>query len=117
MRPDLAPRILIHVNKRRGLAVKILITYDIAGMETAEGQARWRKVTNACKAYGQRVQRSVFECLLTPVQLEKVKHLLLDCIDQQRDSLRIYRLPSSGHNVLWISGRKPDFDVEGPLVL
>lgn len=98
--------------------MKILVVYDISGMDTPEGQARWRKVANACKGHGQRVQKSVFECTLTEVLLENLKHILLDCIDIQQDRLRIYRLPSTEkYATLWAYGVQDEIDFGGPLIL
>ena len=45
----------------------VLITYDV-NTETAAGKKRLRKVANKCGVHGQRVQNSVFECLLTAAQ-------------------------------------------------
>ena len=42
----------------------VLVTYDV-NTETAAGRKRLRKVAKACVDYGQRVQNSVFECMLT----------------------------------------------------
>lgn len=95
--------------------MKVLVAYDIGGMETSEGQARWRNIANICKAHGQRVQKSLFECTLNDVQLEELKHSLLDYIDMQQDSLRIYQLPRSSN--LWVYGVQCNVDFEGPLVL
>ena len=55
----------------------ILITYDI-NTETSSGQKRLRKVAKACQNYGQRVQNSVFECLLDPAQLTQLRHRLTE---------------------------------------
>lgn len=45
----------------------VLITYDV-NTETAAGKRRLRKVAKMCVNYGQRVQNSVFECLLDASQ-------------------------------------------------
>ena len=65
----------------------VLVTYDVS-TETNEGKRRLRHVAEACLAYGQRVQKSVFECSLNEMQLEKLKHRLLQCISEQEDSLK-----------------------------
>ena len=41
----------------------VLITYDV-NTETPAGRKRLRKVAKRCVDHGQRVQNSVFECLL-----------------------------------------------------
>ncbi|MDD5515443.1 MAG: CRISPR-associated endonuclease Cas2, partial [Synergistales bacterium] len=45
----------------------VLVAYDV-NTETLEGKRRLRKVSKACENYGQRVQNSVFECLVDPSQ-------------------------------------------------
>jgi CRISPR-associated protein Cas2 len=67
--------------------------------------------------YGQRVQKSVFECVLTQAQLEALRRRLLDEIDQGQDSLRIYRLPESVESTREVYGAFKDIDFTGPLVL
>jgi CRISPR-associated protein Cas2 len=69
----------------------ILVSYDVS-TETREGRRRLRRVAKVCLDYGQRVQKSVFECKVDPAQLELLKSELLDIIDEAEDSLRIYRI-------------------------
>jgi CRISPR-associated protein Cas2 len=94
----------------------VLVTYDVS-TETAAGRRRLRKAADACLAFGQRVQKSVFECHLTEVQLEQLRHRLLGIINEEEDSLRIYRLPKSRQACLSIYGRRPDVDYQGPLIV
>ena len=65
----------------------VLIAYDV-NTETPQGRARLRKVAKQCVNYGQRVQNSLFECILDAAQLKKVQNLLLQLIDPEKDSLR-----------------------------
>ena len=67
----------------------VLITYDV-NTESSDGKSRLRRVAKICEDYGQRVQNSVFECLLDSAQLLLVKEKLLKIIDAKEDSLRIY---------------------------
>jgi CRISPR-associated protein Cas2 len=69
----------------------ILVSYDVS-TETSDGRRRLRRVAKICLNYGQRVQKSVFECKLEPMQLETLKNDLLDIINDEEDSLRIYRI-------------------------
>ena len=69
----------------------VLITYDVDTVSDS-GKKRLRNVANACKDYGQRVQNSVFECMLNITQLTEIKHLLENIINKETDSIRIYRL-------------------------
>ena len=69
----------------------ILVTYDV-NTETEEGRKRLRKVAKCCVAHGQRVQNSVFECILDNAQCIMLKAVLSDIIDKECDSLRFYYL-------------------------
>lgn len=69
----------------------VLITYDV-NTETAAGKARLRKVAKQCVNYGRRVQNSVFECMLDSAQCVRLKALLTEIIDENKDSLRFYYL-------------------------
>ncbi len=73
------------------IKILILITYDVSTQD-ASGQKRLRKVAKECVNYGQRVQNSVFECILDASQLLIVKDKLLSIIDPKKDSLRFYNL-------------------------
>ena len=69
----------------------VLVTYDV-NTETAAGRKRLRKVAKACVDHGQRVQNSVFECLLDAAQFALLKAKLTQLIDPETDSLRFYCL-------------------------
>ena len=67
----------------------VLITYDVS-TQTAAGKTRLRKVAKECVNYGQRVQNSVFECILDASQLLLLKDRLVSLINEEEDSLRFY---------------------------
>lgn len=69
----------------------IIVTYDVS-TETIGGRRRLRRVAQACKNYGQRVQKSVFECSVNQAQFEQLRRNLLKEIKVDEDSLRLYRL-------------------------
>jgi len=94
----------------------VLITYDVA-TDSLEGRRRLRRVAKVCEGFGQRVQKSVFECVVNAVELEQVLHRLRKEIDLEHDSLRIYRLREPRDQYLQVIGRKPEFDIRDPLVL
>jgi len=94
----------------------MLITYDI-NTESAEGKRRLREVAKVCVNYGQRVQNSVFECLLDPAQLTKVKHTLEAIIDPETDSLRFYNLGNRYQERVLHLGAKPAYDPQAPMIL
>ncbi|GHU56804.1 CRISPR-associated endoribonuclease Cas2 [Clostridia bacterium] len=93
----------------------VLITYDV-NTEDAEGRTRLRKVAKQCLNYGQRVQNSVFECVMDAATSVKVQKLLVDIIDKDKDSLRFYFLGNNYEGKIVHVGTKASFDVNGPLV-
>ncbi|WP_281891159.1 CRISPR-associated endonuclease Cas2 [Paenibacillus sp. YYML68] len=94
----------------------VLVTYDVSTVSSA-GQRRLRQVAKTCLSYGQRVQNSVFECVIDPTQFAILKIKLLDIIDQEQDSLRFYQLGNNYKNKVEHIGAKEVFDLEGPLLL
>ncbi len=94
----------------------ILIAYDV-NTEDLAGKRRLRRVAKACKAYGQRVQYSVFECTVNEMQYEKLRKRLLEVVDRNLDSLRIYRLRGERREYLEQYGRDLYVDFEEPLVV
>lgn len=92
----------------------VLVSYDVAMNEN--GQKRLRRVAKACKDYGQRVQYSVFECLVDPAQWTMFRQRLIDEISPETDSLRFYFLGSSWKNKIEHIGAKKALDLEGPLI-
>lgn len=94
----------------------VLVSYDVATSEPG-GQKRLRRVAKACKNYGQRVQFSVFECIVDPAQWSVLRQRLEDEIDPATDSLRFYFLGSNWRRKVEHVGAKPSFDQEGPLIV
>lgn len=94
----------------------VLITYDVNTVD-AEGRRRLRNVAKKCVAHGQRVQNSVFECLLDAGQYRKLRGELELLIDPQRDSLRFYSLGDNYHTRIEHIGAKTTYDPESPLIL
>ncbi len=92
----------------------VLITYDVATADKA-GARRLRRVAQACKDYGQRVQNSVFECRIEPQHWVVLRDRLLGEIDQSQDSLRFYFLDRDVK--IEHHGTKKTVDLEGPLIL
>lgn len=94
----------------------VLVSYDVSTVDT-EGQARLRRVAKTCKDYGQRVQFSVFECLVDPAQWAVLRQKLLDEIEPEKDSLRFYFLGSNWKRRVEHIGAKGVPDPEGPLIV
>ena len=94
----------------------VLITYDV-NTETPEGRRRLRQVAKTCVDYGQRVQKSVFECLVDPVQFAQLRKKLERIIDPNTDSLRYYYLGSNRKRRVEHVGAKAAYDPEGVLMV
>ncbi|WBY63807.1 CRISPR-associated endonuclease Cas2 [Thermocaproicibacter melissae] len=94
----------------------VLITYDV-NTETEAGKKRLRKVAKICVNYGQRVQNSVFECVMDPALCCTVKHKLEQVINPEKDSLRFYYLGDHYRTKIEHFGAKPTFNVEDPLIV
>ena len=71
--------------------MKVVVSYDVR-TDIQGGQRRLRRVAKLCESYGQRVQYSVFECVIDPSQWVLLKDKLAKEIDQKNDSLRFYYL-------------------------
>lgn len=94
----------------------VLITYDV-NTETAAGRKRLRHVAKLCVDYGQRVQNSVFECSVTPVDFVEIKDKLTKIIDMESDSIRFYRLGKHWQNRVETLGRDNSYDPDVGLLL
>jgi len=94
----------------------VLVSYDV--MVTSPGGARrLRKIAKACTNYGQRVQYSVFECVIDPAQWVQLKNTLEKTIDEKTDSLRYYYLGANYKRRVEHIGAKPSYDVDEPLII
>ncbi len=88
----------------------IVVTYDVS-TETAAGRARLRKVAKQCQNYGQRVQNSVFECIIDEAQYVSFKSSLLKLINEDEDSLR-----NAYRNRIEHYGSKKTPDLDAPII-
>ena len=93
----------------------VLITYDV-NTEDSGGRKRLRQIAKQCVNYGQRVQNSVFECLVDAAQCKQLQHKLLSIMDKEKDSLRFYNLGDKYKSKVEHSGAKPGFDVKETLI-
>ena len=93
----------------------VLITYDI-NVETKAGRKRLRQVAKQCQNYGQRVQNSVFECVLDPALLKKLQSNLEAIINPETDSIRYYNLGNEWSNRVEHVGAKASLNIEGTLI-
>ena len=94
----------------------VLITYDVSTVDD-KGTKRLRYVAKTCEDYGQRVQNSVFECLVDPAQYIFLRNKLLNIIEPEKDSLRFYHLGKNWKRRIEHYGIKPVYTQEDTLIL
>jgi len=94
----------------------VLVAYDV-NTETKAGQKRLRNVAKLCENRGQRVQNSVFECLVDPAQWVQLRQRLIDITHLEKDSLRFYFLGKNWKRRVEHVGAKPAYDPQGPLIV
>ena len=94
----------------------VLVSYDVRTSEPG-GARRLRRVAKVCRNFGQRVQYSVFECLVDPAQWTRLRQKLIDEIDEEADSLRFYFLGANWRGRMEHVGAKVSIDQEGPLIV
>jgi CRISPR-associated protein Cas2 len=94
----------------------VLVSYDVSTTDE-KGSRRLNRVAKACQDYGQRVQKSVFECIVDPAQWAFLKQRLIEQIDHEKDSLRFYYLGSNWRRRVEHIGAKKTIDQEGPLIV
>lgn len=93
----------------------VLVTYDVS-VQTAAGRRRLRRIAKVCLNHGQRVQNSVFECLVDPAMWVSMKAKLEAEMNPDEDSLRYYFLGSNWQRRIEHVGAKPTYNPEGPLI-
>lgn len=94
----------------------VVIAYDV-NTETSEGKRRLRNVAKTCMKYGQRVQNSVFECLVSQSDYLILKHNLAEIMDESHDSLRYYNLGGNYSSRIEYYGRQQHLPADGIMML
>lgn len=94
----------------------VLVSYDVSTRDEG-GRKRLRRVARLCEDRGQRVQNSVFECLVDAAQWVQLRAALLAAADPSEDSLRFYFLGNEWKRRIEHIGAKPAYDPQGPLIL
>jgi len=94
----------------------IIVAYDVC-TETKPGRRRLRRVAQVCKDYGQRVQKSVFECQVNEMKFEQLRRRLLKEIDKEEDNLRLYRLTEPRNDHVETYGQSRTIFFEDPLIV
>jgi CRISPR-associated protein Cas2 len=93
----------------------VLVSYDVS-TTTSAGRRRLRRVAKTCLDYGQRVQNSVFECVVDPTQWAQLRLRLLKEFNEEEDSLRFYFLGANWKGRREHHGTKTVLDLDGPLI-
>jgi CRISPR-associated protein Cas2 len=99
----------------RARLMQILVTYDVS-TTTKEGRRRLRRVAQVCLDFGQRVQKSVFECSVGQTELAQLRQRLLSEMNEDEDNIRLYRLHGPFCDVVESYGRDWRIDFDGPLI-
>lgn len=94
----------------------VLITYDVETV-TSGGKKRLRNVAKECVNHGQRVQNSVFECILDPADFAKLKYKLSLIIDEDKDSIRFYLLGKNWDRKIEIIGKVTSYKFNDELII
>ncbi|MPN21888.1 CRISPR-associated endoribonuclease Cas2 [bioreactor metagenome] len=94
----------------------ILITYDVSTEDPA-GRKRLNIIAKHCVKYGQRVQNSVFECILDEAQYRSVQHILVSLMDKEKDSLRFYNLGNKYKTKVDHFGIKDSYAIDEALIV
>ena len=82
----------------------VLVSYDVSTRDDA-GRRRLRRVARLCEDHGQRVQNSVFECVVDSAQWVVLRASLVSEADPAQDSLRFYFLGTEWRDVSNTSAR------------
>lgn len=94
----------------------VLVCYDV-GTTDPTGPKRLRKIAEACKDYGIRVQYSVFECRIEDRAWVVLRNRLLGEMDARLDSLRFYFIRENDAARTEHHGVRQPLDPSGPLVV
>lgn len=94
----------------------VVVSYDVCTEDRA-GARRLRHIAKICRNFGQRVQYSVFECVVDPAQWTMMRQTLINVMDEEQDSLRFYFMGANWKNRVEHVGAKAVIDIEGPLIV
>lgn len=94
----------------------VVVCYDVATLELA-GRRRLRRIAKECKNFGQRVQKSVFECVVDPSEWADLRGRLLKIYEPNEDSLRFYFMGSNWKGHVDHFGVREPIDLDEPLII
>lgn len=98
------------------MSMLVLVSYDVS-FEDPGGKRRLRRIAKICESHGQRVQYSVFECVVDPVQWTRLRHSLLEAFDEEKDSLRFYFLGKNWQKRVEQHGSGTSYDPETDVLI
>ncbi|MEY8678212.1 CRISPR-associated endonuclease Cas2 [Granulimonas faecalis] len=98
------------------VAVYVLVTYDVS-TKSPGGEGRLRKVARTCERYGQRVQNSVFECIVEPADYHEFLERLKALVDDTEDTVRLYNLGKRRSQAVEIVGRREEARLDDTLIV
>ena len=93
----------------------VVVAYDVK-TESEAGRRRLRRVAKICEGVGQRVQNSVFECLVDAAQWTVLRARLSKEAELSEDSFRFYFLGDNWRKRVEHIGVKESYDPQGPLI-
>ncbi|QHI69689.1 CRISPR-associated endonuclease Cas2 [Tichowtungia aerotolerans] len=94
----------------------VLVSYDVSTI-SKPGRRRLARIAKTCLNYGQRVQNSVFECLVDSAQWTALRTELLRLYNPDEDSLRFYFLGKNWEQKLEHHGTKDTPNLENDLLI
>lgn len=94
----------------------VLVSYDVSFGDEG-GKRRLRRIAKVCENFGQRVQYSVFECVVDPAQWAQLRHRLLEEFEPETDSLRFYFLGKNWQRRVEQHGAIDSYDPENDVLI
>lgn len=94
----------------------VVVAYDVS-TESEAGRRRLRRVAKVCEDVGQRVQNSLFECLVDTAQWTTLRARLTKEADLDEDCLRFYFLGDKWRTRVEELGVKKSYDPQAPLIV
>jgi CRISPR-associated protein Cas2 len=94
----------------------VLITYDVSIM-SAGGAKRLRKIARECQNHGQRVQNSVFECVLSEAQFVNLRAAIRNIMNETEDNVRFYFLGNNWSKHIEMYGKVTSYNIDSELIL
>lgn len=88
-----------------------VIAYDIPC------DRRRKRISDLLEGYGERVQYSVFECVLTKNKYKNLRQRLRKCYQENEDNIRFYPISQHTLNEIEVWGTKPVTELPGSTIV